>query len=533
MEQVVARFLQLLRVPVAPRECEQLIRSHPDYPALTAVSDSLDSLGVNNYMAQFEGTEVDEIPFPYLTHLARDNGELVLITNRADLAAARAMPAVWTGIIVQADGLRTPASAEQVARYQQAGKLALVTKLVAGLGLALLLEVAFCCPSWLIAGYYIAALVGLVTGWVLIAKDLGVTPRLVEEFCGGGTQAGCDEVIQANPVQLFGFFTLSDAAAAYFSWQVGVLAVASIAPAGVAGLYPPLGLAALLGMPVVAFSLYYQYTVAKAWCRLCLVIDAVLLLQAGLAGYTLEQGYVNWSALTLGTLLNTWAVLFVISGLVVVAKQWGLQHNELQESESLLQQARNSLSTFTDLLLRQPQADTSEFSQELALGNPTAPIEIIMVGNPYCAPCKKQHEHLAQLVALYPEQLHVRFRFTVSNADTGRFPTATHYLLQHWLTANWGQPDERVRTATMLHDWYAEMNLERFAATHSADFTADYSLSTHLSTQHYVWVKKNGISRTPTIFINGYMLPAAYRLSDLKLLLPSLAEFFSQATVAA
>jgi len=530
MEQVVAHFLELLRVPVARHECVQLLRSHPDYPALVCVSDVLDSLGVDNYVAQFSNEEVAEIRFPYLAQLtqAAHHGELVLITNAAELAAAQANPASWSGIIVQADGLRTPAPPEQVARYQQARKLAGGLKVAAVLAALLLLQPAWHLGGGLAAGYYLAALAGLLVGGLLVAKELGISPQLVEDFCGGGAQAGCDDVLQADPVRLFGVFTLTDAAAGYFAWQVLVLVVASMAPGVAASSYALLGGASLLGVLVVAFSLYYQAVVAKAWCRLCLVVDAVLLLQAVLAGLALGQGHFALGGFSPAVVLNVGAALLASSGLVVLIKQFGLSYNKLAESDLASQRAKNSVPTFTTLLLQQPRADTRTFAQELAIGNPEAPVEIIMVGNPYCAPCKKQHEVLARLVALYPEQLHVRFRFTVSSADTGRFPTTTQYLLQHWLTHSWGTPDERTRTARVLHEWYEVMNLERFAATHPADFTADYSLSTQLSTEHYVWVKKNGISRTPTIFINSYQLPTSYKLADLKLMLPSLAEFFSQ-----
>lgn len=523
MEQVVARFLELLQIPVARQECVQLIRSHPDYPALVSVSDALDSLGVDNYVAQFSDEEIDDIRFPYLAQLNRAafDGELVLLTNAAELAAARANSATWSGIIVQADGLRTPASPEQVARYQQARKLAAVARVAGALALLLLLLPLFYAGSWAGASFYGAALLGLLAGGLLVAKDLGISPQVVEDFCGGGAQAGCDEVLQASPVQLFGFFTLSDAAAAYFLWQVAVLAVAP-------GLRPLLGLVALLGIPVVAFSVYYQAAVAKAWCRLCLVVNALLLLQAALVGWALAQGGFALPGVSLMGALSSGAALLAFSGLVVLAKQAGLQYKELAESRLALQRAKNSVATFTTLLQQQPQADTRPFGQEMALGTPGAPVEIIMVSNPYCVPCQQQHAVLTQLLALYPEQLHVRFRLTVSHADTGRFPNTTQYLLQHWLSHGWGAPDERQRTARVLHDWYETMDLTRFAASHPADFTADYSLSTQLGTEHYVWVKKNGITRTPTLFINGYRLPAAYKLADLKLMLPSLADFFSQ-----
>jgi protein-disulfide isomerase len=301
-----------------------------------------------------------------------------------------------------------------------------------------------------------------------------------------------------------------------------------VAPAGSAGLYALSSGAALLGIPVVIFSLYQQYWVAKAWCRLCLLVDAVLLLQAGLALYAGSRGEVLPATLTPLLVLNSGLALVASGGLVVLLKQLGRRQNELQESETALQRSKNSVALFTNTLLRQPRIDTGEFGQELVIGSDEAPLEIIMASSLYCAPCKKGHEQLARLVALHPDKLRVRFRLVLSAVDTGRFPTANQYVLQHWLTHSWGQPDERARTAQLLHEWYEEMNLDHFARTHPADFSGDYALSTELSTQHYRWVNQSRITRTPTYFLNGYLLPGAYRLPDLTLLLPALAEYFSQ-----
>lgn len=532
MEQVVANFLHRLRLPVARQEFLQLIRSHPDYPALVSVSDTLDSLGVDNYVAQFEDEELSAIAFPYLTHLAQPQGrgELVLIANPAALAAARARPdSTWTGIIVQARGMRVPATAEQAARYARQRQLARVAWLVLGAALLLLVQPAWRLASWPAGATYLAALAGVFIGGLLLAKELGVAPELVAEFCGGGgPQAGCDDVLATDPVRLFGLFTLTDAAAAYFLWQVASLALAAVAPAAGGGIYALVSAVALLGVPVVAFSLYQQYWVAKAWCRLCLLVDAVLLLQAGLAVYAGRGGYATLAAITPLAALNVGLALLACAGLVVLARQQGRRQNELRDSAAALRRDKNAVALFTGALLQQPQVDIREFAQELVIGSDEAPLEIIMASNPYCVPCKMGHAQLTRLVALYPDLLRVRFRLVMSGADTGRFPTANQYLLQYWLTNIWGRPEAAARTSQLLHEWYEVMNLDRFAATHPADFSGDYSLSTQLGTQHYHWVRQSGLTRTPTYFLNGYQLPLAYHLADLQLLVPALAEHFSQ-----
>lgn len=529
MEKVVANFLRKLRVPVARQECLRVIRSHPDYPALVSVSDALDSLGVDNYVAQFKDDELSDIAFPYLTYLNQHSGgELLLLNDQADLAAARTRPDnSWTGIIVQANGMRVPTTPDQLTLYQQERKLAVVICLILAATILLLAQPAWLLPSWSAVTSYLAALVGLIVSGLLMTKQLGVAIELVEDFCDGGPKAGCDEVLATDPMRLFGFFTLTDAAVTYFLWQVAIVVLAALAPSIAHGLYVLSSVGMLLGIPIVAFSLYQQYWVVKAWCRLCLLLDAVLLLQAGLSLYMGSRGQLELAAITLPKAFNSGLGILICGGLVCLLKQFAISKKELQQSESMLQRSKNSVPLFTSILSQQPQADTTKFDHELMTGSVDAPIEIIMVSNPYCAPCKKGHEHLARLLALYPDKLRVRFRLVLSGADNGRSPTTNQYILQHWLTHIFGQPNEATRTNQLLHEWYEYMNLEHFATTHPADFSGGHTLSTELVAQHYRWNKENNITQTPTYFINGYQLPPNYQLSNLKLLVPSLAEHFS------
>ncbi|OON66019.1 vitamin K epoxide reductase family protein [Hymenobacter sp. CRA2] len=527
MEQVVARFLQLQRLPVARHEFIDLVRSHPDYPSLLSVSDVLDSLGVNSLAAQFADEDLPDVAFPYLAHVERNGGDLLLIRNAAELAAARREDAGWSGILLQIDGMRVAPDKEQRERYETERKLLLVTRLTVGLTALLLLQPVLHYAGWLGAGFYLTALAGGFISYLLFASDLDFAQELVAEFCGGGPQAGCDDVLHTDPVNVLGFFKLSDASATYFLWQAAVLTSLALAPDLRPGVYPLLGIAAVLGLPVVALSVYYQYAVAKAWCRLCLGVDAVLLVQAGLAVYAFAAGQFTLGTLAPVAVLNAALALLAIAGLVVLLKQYGQRHNDLLKRKQQLQQGKNAIELFTAALQQQPRADTREFAQEMVIGNPEAPVEIIMVSNPFCAPCKHMHARLDHLLQLYPEQLKLRMRWVISGADSGKFPTSTQYLLQHWLTHVWGTPDQSQRTSDMIHAWYAVMNPERFGATHPADFSGDHALSTQLVTQHNLWSRQQHIKRTPTLFINGYQFPPGYKPTDLQLLIPSLADYFS------
>ncbi|RSK43177.1 vitamin K epoxide reductase family protein [Hymenobacter rigui] len=526
MEQIVARLLQLQHLPVARQEFSERVHTHPDYPSLLAVADVLDSFGVNQSVAQVADEQLAEVGFPYLAYLERGSGELVLIRSAAELAVARAEPAQWSGILLRVEGMRTPPSEEQLAAYRQERT---VTRLARWSGTALslgLLAVSAYLPSWWTTALYLLALAGVVIGYLLIGREVGATPGLIAEFCGGDAQPGCDSVLEADPVHLFGLYGLPDAVATYFPWQAGLLIAVALAGQPAAGAALLLAGLALAGPVVILASIYYQVVVVKAWCRLCLVVDGILGLQAVVALLAFSQQQVTLRALSLPTQLFAGGGLLVLTGGLLALKQVLLRQQATRQEKRALLRTKNSVPLFTTLLQQQSRADDWEFNQEMVFGAADAPIDIIMVSNPYCVPCQRTHAQLDRLLALFPELIKVRLRLTGSNADVGRFPTTTQYVLQHWLTHVRGQEDECLRTAEMLRAWYHTMNLDSFAATHPADFTGDYSSSTHLLTRHYAWNRQQGITRTPTLFVNGYLLPPGYAAEQLVLLLPGLAEYF-------
>ncbi|HCD52391.1 MAG TPA: hypothetical protein DEQ34_08085 [Balneolaceae bacterium] len=47
---------------------------------------------------------------------------------------------------------------------------------------------------------------------------------------------------------------------------------------------------------------------------------------------------------------------------------------------------------------------------------------------------------------------------------------------------------------------------------------------TGLLSRHNAWVEQTHISKTPTLFVNGYEMPVNYTVDDLKAMIPGLTE---------
>nr|WP_262924045.1 DsbA family protein [Spirosoma liriopis] len=146
-------------------------------------------------------------------------------------------------------------------------------------------------------------------------------------------------------------------------------------------------------------------------------------------------------------------------------------------------------------------------SNELQLGNPNATTTLTMVSGPFCAPCRRAHQLVHELVDNYGDDLNIIVRFAVSAEnleDTG------NRVVTHLLSLAATNPR---KVAKALDEWYENQSIELLQAKYDTPRVA--SASNLLAKQVY-WMNQVGIQFTPTYFINDRRLPKEFKLEDMK-----------------
>jgi hypothetical protein len=283
---------------------------------------------------------------------------------------------------------------------------------------------------------------------------------------------------------------------------------------------------ASLTIPAVFYSIYLQYAVLKSWCKLCLIVSGILILQFGmmLGRFFSESSY--WSSSGLWGMILLTIFFIVILAFTYSVRNWIQEFNTIYQQSVLSERIKNSPKVFMDLLKEQNRVDFSSLSQELVIGNPTAPIKLIMVSNLYCAPCKVQHEEVARLIESNKEYLSVSMRFVKVRKQFNMDISSTQYLLQYWWENIYGTEKESSLTEQMIHSWFGKMNVQSFASSHPLkELKLDNEVKAMAELQEK-WIEETGVAKTPTVFINGYELPSLYRIADLHRMIPELAEYY-------
>lgn len=144
------------------------------------------------------------------------------------------------------------------------------------------------------------------------------------------------------------------------------------------------------------------------------------------------------------------------------------------------------------------------------LKGPNTKYHVLKVCNPYCGPCARTHPLLEQLYEA--GNIDLQIVFVSGGGDEVRLKT-----IRHLMGIASGGNLEQTRQA--LDEWYSQDNKDYEA------FAVNYPLNGELAKQEsnikamLDWAEKEQITHTPTIFINGYELPSAYEVEDLKYVL--------------
>ena len=98
----VYTWLKELKIPVSKTYLKQQLLSHPDYPSLLSITDTLNELGIDNAAVQVEKEQLGEITTPFLAHLNVNGGEFTVVRNVEDPGIPDFFNR-WGGVIIAAE----------------------------------------------------------------------------------------------------------------------------------------------------------------------------------------------------------------------------------------------------------------------------------------------------------------------------------------------------------------------------------------------------------------------------------------------
>lgn len=508
-----------LGVPFTHRFLKEKLGTLPDPESLLAISDTLAVYKVESLALQLGEDKLDQLPLPcvvqvnqnshpYFTCLSQVSEDWVKYLDEKGKVikqARKEFVTLWTGVtLVVEKGDHSGEPGYTKRRKEQLIYQSLLS-LLSAVGLAWIIGNLIGWnqnTSYLLGtiALLILKLTGLGISAILLWSEVDKKNAVITQFCGGGEKTDCNSVIDSFSVA--GLISLGNLAFAYFFAGISFLLFSSFS-------VTELGLLALVSyscLLIIPFSLYYQGVRLKKWCRLCLWISGILVVELAVSQFLLPD--LAWPSLgDLG--LFSFVFLASVLGWISI-KPYLIANEDLYATKSKLAKVLSNKELFDYFLSTSRQITSNPEGLGIFLKGPTAKFHVLKVCNPYCGPCARTHPLLEQLYEA--GNIDLQIVFVPGGGDEVRLKTIRHLLG----IASKGNIDQ---TRLALDEWYGQEKKDYEA------FAANYPLNGELAKQEsnikamLDWAEKEQIVQTPTIFINGYELPSTYAVEDLKYVL--------------
>jgi uncharacterized membrane protein len=275
MYREVVKWLKIQSMPVSENYLRLRLESHPDYPSLVAVADTLSEMNIECDAYQTSKEELIKTGKPFLIHLNMGEGNILSFPDM--ITAQRKVKdfdKYWSGVVMLAGKCGKYGNPEHDRQYTQEKQ----NRFFSVAAIALIISVFIGIAVWnnSIAGLLLilSNATGLYFSWLIVQKEFGISNSVSDKICSMAKHSRCESVLFSKGAKLFRWLTWGDVGIVYFASSLFYLLVSLLTGQAVSlQLYYILSLAGLL-FPF--YSLYYQWKIIKQWCMLCIAVLSIL-----------------------------------------------------------------------------------------------------------------------------------------------------------------------------------------------------------------------------------------------------------------
>ena len=526
---VCQKLFDIYGIKYSDLNVEKLVEEHIDNYSMLSIKDTLSEYGIESVAIRKNNYNYYDFETPFICAVQQEdwpsvNFTLVSIINETSITYLDPLTNKFKetslsdfdqldkGIVLLVDDTNKKDELDLSKHIAQQRNQAIARDIPIYLSIIILLSSLWYATdnfqegiTWVNIIFTISSFMGIVVSSLLLWHEIDAHNPLLREVCGGqGKKVNCDAVLHSSRSRFLGISW----AIWGFSFMISLFSIQVFFSGNLSFLYLSV-LLSLIASPYILFSIYYQAKVIKQWCPLCLVVQALLLINSITAMFFLYNRDISFELITIHSIVLTLfiALFFIISTHIFIPIIKSARDNGITEKK--WKKLRYNPDIFQALLDKSDKVTASTEGLGIVFGNPHAKNEIIKVCNPYCGPCAKAHPELENILKNNFD-VKVRIIFTASGDDDD----ILNEPVQHLLAIQEKNGREAVHHA--LDDWYLSQEKDYNV------FAKKYPMNEELKQQKdkiiamYNWCNTMKIRATPTIYINGSELPDSYRVSELK-----------------
>jgi uncharacterized membrane protein len=480
-------------------EFEDLFSSHPNYPSLFAITDSLSLLGIENLAIKIPKEQFTELPDIFLTLykgelvlLLKGNGTITILDEKGKktkLAPDAFLPD-WDQIIIAVE----PNSDKQAVMSKKPKWI------LFGLPVLLLMLLSSFLNGYTIGSILLLGLsvLGLVLSVFILQEKFGIKTELVSKFCNMNQESSCDSVIKSDQSQITDWLSFTDLPLLFFGVNFFSLLLSPIVSVSIIS-----GLS-LLAIPFLIYSVWVQKVQIKKWCLLCLAVSAIISVQGVI--FAFNPLLLNVSVFS-GFLPYLFSAVLVSSGWFLIKPVLEKEIKATKEVKELKRFKRN-FRVFQSLSKEVKAESNLEKLKGIEFGNPDSNTNITLFLSPSCGHCHKAFEDAYELYKKNPEHVCLKILFNVNPENE---QNKYKIIVQNLLYINSVDPD-KARKA--LIDWHVNgVGIDAWKEKWGVE-VHDMLVNNEMYSQ-YNWCAGNEFNYSPVKIVNSKLFPNEYEIADL------------------
>lgn len=505
------------------------VETHPDFPSLHALCETLQYLGIEADPVQINLDELRQVDGPFIVYNAyhkdtfrfieRFSEEYVLFRDdfyHQQKCTVEEFQAIWGGIVVVIQH-------DMPAGKQATGYLQWFLQLIAPVSFQVMIGAVFFCKVLLeyvsftssyISFWYLIYnflfLLGFFVSVLMYQVDLKAGSKLAKKVCGGTSLQTCEQAMHSGLGKILRPFSLSEISLVFFF----TFALMFLLHPSQAGLLSIARIITLFSIPVTIVTIWYQYSVVRSWCKICLLGHTILLL-------LVISGFIMGNRIpVLPTEINmvyisqiTFVVLVSFIALLKIKPLVGLHLRNIKIAREYRHIKFNAdvVNAFSSKDGRKYYADDSI---GFFFGDPESTNKIICVCSPYCEPCAQAHPDIVDFVKRNRDYaLQIIFYVSSDPGDERNLPVYGLYY-------NQGKGND---LESLINQWFTTKDLGVFKLPdEQVQFVKDaFKVSVD---SMYEWCEDAKVLYTPTLFVNGVKLPVVYSYDEIRFVAPVLSD---------
>lgn len=483
-------------------------QSHPNYPSLLAVSDTLDFKNIQHFAAEVESKEINKLPAQFVANLeiSENSPEFVFCQRKGDNfrlwnegqwidCDVTRFEKIFRNIVLVLERQSESIDDSVNAFYWRETIFAL-----------LILSLLFAFdqrPFW--GNIFLCfGVIGTFVSYHAFMKELGLESVVTRSMCSLAKNPSCDSPkLALHRIKIFNDLGLGALSFAFFMFQLSLGLNLSI----VGGWAIYAELISILFVPVVlvtTVSFGYQLIVKKLVCPICMIIILVIVFQSFTILRYLPQDFSGSFQLLHIVVINA---LLIVTGVIQYKNSVTINKKLTAQLAKANHTVRNYDLFNLALKAGDRRFECSNEATGFVLGNPLSKLRLTVVSSLSCGACKDFHRKLLQILEVYGQSITIELKLLFPENSKDKRLQGVHFILyENYRTQS------NVEFMKSILAWYEDKDSVLFESSVHRLKTEE---NAGFFDQEMTWIRANGVHFTPAVFVNGYAFPFQYENSEL------------------